>query len=464
MTTVAPSSNAAGPPDGLPTPQRYWSAFAIWLAITLAVLDSAVANVALPTIARQFDVPPSEAIWIVNAYQLAIVVSLLPFASLGEIVGYRRVYLIGLTLFTAASVACALSTTLAGLTLARVAQGLGAAGIMSINAALVRFTYPQRSLGRAIGLNAMVVSISSAAGPSIAAAILSVATWPWLFAVNVPLGIATIAVAAWALPVTDRVDRRFDLLGTVLNALAFGLTISGVDLLTRSGEPLLGSVLVLLGLGSGALLAIRGRTQTSPLLPIDLMRIPIFALSVLTSICSFCAAMLALVSLPFLFEGIMHRTAAETGLLLTPWPLAVGLMGPLAGALSDRASAAILGGAGLLILAAGLAALALMPADATYWNVAWRMVVCGCGFGFFQAPNNRTMIAAAPRHRAGAAGGMLATARLTGQTAGATLVAIFFALVPAAAERTSLAVAAGLAVAGALASVTRLVTRPGSTG
>lgn len=464
MNTVATPSNAAGPPDGLPTPQRYWSAFAIWLAITLAVLDTAVANVALPTIARQFDVPPSEAIWIVNAYQLAVVVSLLPFASLGEIIGYRRVYLIGLTLFTAASVACALSTTLTGLTLARVAQGLGAAGIMSINAALVRFTYPQRSLGRAIGLNAMVVSISSAAGPSIAAAILSVATWPWLFAVNVPLGIATIAVAAWALPLTDRVARRFDLFGTVLNALAFGLTITGVDLLSRSGQPLLGGVLLVLGLGSGALLAIRGRTQTSPLLPIDLMRIPIFALSVLTSICSFCSQMLAIVSLPFLFEGAMGRTPTETGLLLTPWPIAVGLLGPLAGALSDRVSSAILGSAGLLVLAVGLVALAMMPNDATYWNVAWRMVLCGCGFGLFQAPNNRTMIASAPRRRSGAAGGMLATARLTGQTAGATMVAIFFALVPGAPERTSLLVAAALAVAGAFASATRLATRPSPSG
>ncbi len=442
--------------DGLPTPQRYWSAIAIWLAITMAVLDSAVVNVALPTIAREFRIEPHEAIWIVNAYQIAIVVSLLPFASLGEIVGYRRVYLVGLALFTAASLACALSTTLFELTLARVVQGLGAAGVMSINAALVRFTYPQRALGRAIGFNALVLSVSSAAGPSLGAAILSIGSWPWLFAVNIPIGIATLALAAFALPRTGRVARRFDYVGAGLNALAFGLVIGGVDLATRAGRPWLGGLAIAGGLLSGAVLAMKGRFEASPLLPIDLMRIPIFALSVATSILSFCAQMLALVSLPFLFDRVMHRSAAEIGLLLTPWPIAVGLVGPLAGMLSDRMPAAILGSLGLLAMAGGLGALAVLPTDAGFGDVAWRMGLCGLGFGFFQAPNNRTMVSSAPRSRAGAAGGMLATARLTGQTAGATLVAVLFALRPDGGEATALTVAACLALAAAVASATRL--------
>lgn len=448
-------SDIVDPQDGLPVPQRYWSALAIWLAITLAVLDSAVANVALPTIAREFRVEAHEAIWVVNAYQLAIVASLLPLASLGEIIGYRRVYLTGLALFTVSSVACALSDTLLQLTLARVAQGVGAAGIMGINAALVRFTYPQRSLGRAIGYNALVVALASAAGPSLAAAILAVATWPWLFAVNIPIGLATLAIAAYALPRTDRIARPFDLVGAVLNALTFACLIGGVDLATRSDRPLLGTALGALGLGCGALLGFRGLRQPTPLLPVDLMRIPIFALSVATSICSFSAQMLALVALPFLFDRVMHRGAAETGLLLTPWPIAVGLVGPIAGGLSDRMPAALLGGVGLLGMAGGLAALSALSPDAGFADVAWRMALCGLGFGLFQAPNNRTMISAAPRSRAGAAGGMLATARLTGQTAGATLVAAIFAVKPVGGEVLCLQVGAVMALVAALASVSR---------
>lgn len=449
-------SQVVDPEDGLPVPQRYWSALAVWLAITMAVLDSSVANIALPTIAREFRVEAHEAIWVVNAYQLAIVTALLPLASLGEIVGYRRVYLGGLALFTVASLGCALSTTLLELTLARVVQGFGAAGIMAINAALVRFTYPQRLLGRAIGFNALVVSLASATGPSIAAAILAVAHWPWLFAINAPIGVATLALAAWALPRTARIARRFDLVGAVLNAFAFGLVIAGIDLLTRSDRPVLGLLALAGGLASGTALAIKGRSEPSPLLPIDLLRNPVFALSVASSICSFSAQMLALVSLPFLFEGVLHRTPVEVGLLLSPWPILVGILGPIAGGLSDRFPAAILGGIGLLLFACGLGALSLLSPDASFVDVAWRMALCGCGFGFFQAPNNRTMMLSAPRERAGAAGGMLATARLTGQTAGATAVAVFFALNPARGATTSLTVAAGLAVVGAVVSLSRL--------
>jgi DHA2 family multidrug resistance protein-like MFS transporter len=451
-----PLSEAGAAPDGLPVPRRYWSILAVWLAITLAVLDSAVVNVALPTISREFRIDPSEAIWIVNAYQIVIVVSLLPMAALGEILGYHRVYLAGLALFTAASLACALSSTLPELVAARIAQGFGAAGIMSINAALVRFTYPTRLLGRGIGLNAMVVSLASASAPSLAAAILSVASWPWLFAVNIPIGLATIVLASSALPRVPAVDRPFDFAGAALSALAFGLLIGGVDLATRSGWPILGSLVAACGIGAFVLLALKGRHEANPILPIDLLRIPIFGLSVATSILSFCAQMLALLSLPFLFDHVMHRTPVEIGLLLTPWPIAVGIVGPFAGGMSDRVPAALLGSVGLLLFGAGLGAMAFLPVDATFWDVAWRMGVSGFGFGLFQAPNNRTMVSAAPRSRSGAAGGMLATARLTGQTAGATAVAIIFALSPSGGgERLALMIAAGVAVVGAAASASR---------
>ncbi len=450
------AADTVDPEGGLPIPQRYWSILAIGLAITMAVLDSAVANIALPTIAHEFRVDPSDAIWIVNAYQLAIVVSLLPLASLGEIVGYARVYQFGLALFTAASLLCALSDTLLGLTLARILQGVGAAGIMAINAALVRFTYPRRRLGRGIGINALVVSTSSAVGPSVAAAILSVAPWQWLFAINVPIGVVTIAIAVWALPRTQTVPRRFDVVSALLNALAFGLVISGIDLLTRSNRAGWGAAALLGGLAAGGGLAARELNRTHPLLPLDLMRIPVFALSIATSVCSFCAQMLALVSLPFHFERSLGRSAVETGLLLTPWPIAVGAMAALSGRLADRLPSAVLGGIGLLTLAAGLALLAFLPAGAGNLDISWRMAVCGAGFGLFQTPNNRTMIAAAPPHRSGAAGGMLATARLTGQTLGATLVAIVFALAPGRGETLTLALAAALSLAGAASSLARL--------
>lgn len=450
---------AAGMPDGLPTPRRYWAVAAIWLAMTMSVLDGAIANVALPTIAGELNASAASSIWIVNAYQLAITVTLLPLAALGDRLGYRRVYMVGLAVFTLGSLACAFSNTLEQLTAARVLQGLGAGGIMSINPALVRFTYPKRLLGRGIGLNALVISVSAAIGPTVAAAILARASWEWLFAVNVPIGVLAIAIAARALPVTVGSSRRFDWFSAILNALTFGFLITGAESLAREG---LAGGLWKLGVGSaaGVLLVRRELRREAPLVPFDLLRIPIFGLSIATSVVSFAAQMMAFVGLPFYFQTVLGKSAVMTGLLMTPWPVAVGFAAPLAGRLADRYRAGALGGIGLAVMAVGLFALSLVRPGASDLDIAWRMALCGLGFGFFQSPNNRAMITSAPMNRSGAAGGALATARLLGQTAGAVTTAVFFHLAGTHAATTALATASALALLAALVSLSRLRLTP----
>jgi DHA2 family multidrug resistance protein-like MFS transporter len=442
--------------DGLPQPQRNWAIVTIALGIIMAVVDSAIANVALPTIAGDLDASPAFSIWIVNGYQLAITISLLPLASLGEIVGYRRIYLAGLALFTLASLFCALSHTLLLLTVARIVQGFGAAGIMSVNAALVRFTYPRALLGRGIGINALVVAISAAVGPTIAAGILAVGTWPYLFAINIPIGIAALALGWRCLPHTARASHTFDWQSAALSAIAFGIGIAAIDS-AGHGETLaicLSEFAV--AAVAGALLVFRQTHMTSPLLPVDLLRIPIFALSIGTSIASFCGQMLAFVALPFYLESRFGYSAVEMGLLITPWPIAIAFAAPLAGRLLERYPAGLLGGIGLLLFAAGLGTLALLPDNPGIADVIWRMALSGAGFGLFQTPNNRTMIAAAPRERSGGASGMLGTARLLGQTTGAALVALFLARSPADGTQVSLFAGVGFALLGAVLSLLRL--------
>lgn len=443
------------PEDGLPVPRRYWSVLTIWMAMAMSVLDGSIANVALPTIGRELGASPAASIWIVNAYQLAITVSLLPLAALGDRLGYRRVYVAGLSVFTVGSLACALSDTLPELTAARVLQGLGAGAIMSINSALVRFTWPRAMLGRGIGLNAVVISISAAIGPTIASLVLGVASWPWLFAINLPIGLAAIALATRVLPWTPGSDRPFDGISAILNALAFGFLIYGAESLAREGAG--GGVWKLgVGLVAGVLLVRRELRRPAPLVPFDLLRIPLFGLSIATSIVSFGAQMLAYVTLPFYFQHGLGRTVVETGFLMTPWPLAVGVAGPVAGWLADRWPAGLLGGLGLGVFATGLASLALLPPDATNADIVWRMALCGLGFGFFQAPNNRALVSSAPLDRSGAAGGMLSTARLLGQTAGAVTTAVFFELAGTHAAGVALGTASGVAAVGALVSLSRL--------
>jgi len=444
--------------DGLPLPQRYGAILTIALGIAMAVLDGAIANVALPTIARDMLASPAASIWVVNAYQLAITILMLPLASLGEIVGFRRVYYAGLVVFTLASLACALATSLPALTAARVLQGIGAAGILSVNGALVRFIYPRDMLGRGIGVNTIVVAVSAALGPTVAAAILAVASWQWLFAINVPIG-AVALVAAQTLPRTPRAARRFDVVSALLNAAFFGLLIVALDG-AGHGEDALGVALeALAALLAGVALVLRQLPQTSPLLPVDLLRIPIFALSIATSVCSFMAQMLAYVALPFYLQDALGRSQVETGLLMTPWPLATAIAAPIAGRLADRYPAGALGGVGLACFAAGLLLLALLPAHPGNGDIVWRMAVCGFGFGLFQAPNNRAILSAAPRERSGGASGMLGTARLLGQTAGAALMALMFTMFGNRATTAALLTSAAVAFVAAGVSCARLMER-----
>lgn len=442
--------------QGLPIPERYWAIAVIALGLMLAVLDSAIANVALPTIAHDTHASAAGSIWVVNAYQLSITISLLPLASLGDRIGYRRVYTAGLALFTVASLGCALSGSLPMLAAMRVVQGFGAAGLMSVNTALVRMIYPPAHLGRGVALNAMVVAIASAVGPTVASAVLAVASWPWLFAINVPIGIVAVAGAFKALPINPGHNAPYDYPSAIMNAFVFGLLVFTIDGVGH-GEPLYFVLLqAFAAIAVGYVFVKRQLRQKAPLLPVDLLRIPVFALSIGTSICSFCAQMLAFVSLPFLFQTTFGFTQVETGLLITPWPLAIIFAAPVAGVLSDRYSAGVLGGIGLVILTTGLILLATLGPHPGTLDIAWRMAVCGVGFGLFQAPNNRQMLSAAPRERSGGASGMLGTARLTGQTLGASLVALIFGLAPASGPTIALEAGAGFAALAACVSLLRL--------
>lgn len=168
----------------------WWAILAVTFGVALSVLDGTIANVALPTIAHELGVSSADSIWVVNAYQLAIVVSLLSFSTLGDVVGYRRIYIGGLVFFTLSSVGCAFAGSLEMLIAMRVIQGFGGAAVVSINTSIIRIIYPRDQLGRGMGINATVVAIASVAGPTLAAAILSMASWHWLFAINIPIGIA----------------------------------------------------------------------------------------------------------------------------------------------------------------------------------------------------------------------------------------------------------------------------------
>ena len=409
--------------DGLPEGRRGAAMVCIALGITITVLDGTMVNVALPTIARDLAISPSAATWVVNAYQLAVVSLLLPFAALGEVFGFRRVYRFGLCVFILGAFGSAFAPGLEMLLVSRVLQGIGSAAVMSLSAGLIRHTYPIAQLGRAIGVNAFVVAMGSATGPSIGSLIITLAGWPAVFLVSIPIGLGVLLLGSRALPDIEPSERPFDWLAAGLNVLSFSLLFLGFDLLLF--WPWLGvALLALAGLSFTALVRLQWG-QRAPLLPLDLLRIKPVRLAIIASACMFGAQAIVYVSLPFHLTAA-GRSVAEIGLMISPWPAAIAVAAPLAGRLADRANAAWPCALGSVVVAGGLLLLAWLPADGARWPIMAALFFCGLGFGAFQAPNNRAMLAGAPRARAGSAGGMQSTARVLGQATGTTIVAMVF--------------------------------------
>ncbi len=331
-----------------------------------------------------------------NAYQIAIVISLLSFSFLGDMFGYRRIYKCGLVVFLLSSLFCALSDSLQMLTLARVIQGFGGAALMSVNTALIRLIYPQRFLGRGMGINSFIVAVSSATGPTIAAAIPLHRIPEMVILINVPLGIIALLLAMRFLPPNgSRASKpRFDLPSAVMNALTFGLLITALSgfaqgqSLTLIGAELV--VMVVVGI-----FFIRRQLSSRTAATGGFTTYP----AVFTFYLHICLLFLrtnAGNGFPSLYlQTVLGRSEVETGLLLTPWPLATMVMAPLAGYLIERVHAGLLGALGLFIMAAGLFSPVLLPASPADINIIWPMILCGAGFGLFQSPNNHTIITSA---------------------------------------------------------------------
>lgn len=410
---------------------RYIAIASVLIVLTMTMLDGTVVNVALPVLAKEFNVTDSNAVWIVTIYQLVITVLLLPVSSIGDIYSYKRNYVIGIIVFTAGSLFCALSQSLGMLIAARTVQAIGAAMAMAVNVALVRLIYPPEYLGRGLAVNTMVIAIASAAGPSLAGAILSVTSWHWLFLINVPFGILAFFMAYKYLPQNPPRNHRlkFDWISGIANIIVFGSIFFAIGNFARESDVLTNILLLICGVIAGIFYIRHLHGHEQPMFPIDLLHSRLYSLSVLTYTGSFIAQNIAMIALPFLFLNGFGFSELTTGLLMTPWPLATMIVSPFAARFIERHNAGATAAFGMLVYALGLVFLLTVPVDATAseWGIAWRMALCGCGFGIFQTPNSTVMIAATPISRSGAAGGFQSTARIGGQTLGATIVTLIFA-------------------------------------
>ena len=440
--------------EGLPVPRRFRAIAAVSFGTALVVIDGAIATVALPTIAQDLGVEGAAAVAVVTVYQLVLVMLLLPFSGLGDRIGLKRLYQLGQLIFTIATVLCFFAKSLPFLLIVRAAQAVGAAAALSVSSALIRQIYPASQLGRGLGINSVVVSVSAAFAPTLGGLVLAVAPWPWVFASAVPFAMMSLLLGR-ALPDSAPRAEPFDVLGGVLCAAMFGLVIGGLESAVHGDSPVVSAAVVAAGAFIGFLFVRRERGESKPILPVDLLGRPVLALSTVGAFTAFIATMTLLLTLPFRLQHVYGFEPSEVGAVIAPWPLTTMFVAPLAGALSDRYPAGVLGGIGMVIAITGLIFLALLPTDPSWLDIAWRMSLTGGGFGLFLSPNARLIIGSAPIDRAAAAGGLISTTRMVGQTTGATLVAALLAAGVGSGAVPPLT-AAGLALVAGICSIARL--------
>lgn len=382
---------------------------------------------------RSFHVTSAESIWVVNGVQLATTSTLLFFASAGDARGAKRLYLLGLSVFTLATIGAAFAPSFGFLVAMRVIQGLGGSALLVTTNALNRALFAKEELGRSVAINSIFVAVGTAGGPTAGGIILSFLPWPWIFALNVPLGILAIVMGWKYLPNVRGTGTPLDFRSAALAAIGFGGIFLALDSVSRRWAPVEIAAIALVGLIAMAVFIHRQLHLVNPMMAVELFRSKVFSVAIAASAFTYCAQGIAYVSLPFFFQDVLGKSPLQSGLLMSAWPFAALIVALRMGRLSDRYPAPLLCTIGILTMGAGLVCYAFLPPIPATLAIVACAFVCGAGFATFQTPNNRAIIATAPPEKTGRAAGVMTSGRLSGQTVGAVIVAIVFEVAGSAA-------------------------------
>lgn len=450
--------------QGLPIRRRILAVTAISIGAMMLMIDASISSVVLPTIATALGVESSSTLLIVTVYQLTIAMTLLPLSAVGVRIGYRRMYQAGFVLHAIAGLLCLLVDNLPALIAVRALQSLAAAAAMSVAVAMVRQIYPPRRLGSGLALNTIFNATGTALAPVLGGLIAAYADWHWTFVAAVPLAIISLLFSR-ALPDPVPHNHPFDLRGAALCSLTFGLLIGGIEGAVHTSYLNLSLLAIALAAVSAWILVRHERNETEPVLPVDLLARPDLGLTTLATLLGTISSMVIMLSVPFRLQQGYSFSAGDIGGVMAAYALASVMFAPLAGVLSDRIAVPLLCTTGLVIATVGMAAMALLPEESPgAFAIAWRLWLCGVGFGLFFSPNARLLVGSAPQSRAAAAGSLFTTTRMLAMAFSASLVAGLLAL-DLGNGAVPMLVAAVLAVITAVisASILRLKKMPDST-
>jgi EmrB/QacA subfamily drug resistance transporter len=435
VTTLPPKRTATGAPV----------VALVCVGIFMTTLDASIVNIGLPSIASAFGTPLTGTVeWIVIGYLVVIGALLLTFGRLSDMIGRSPIWIMGLIVFTVGSAVCGAASSLGLLIAARALQGIGGALILSTSTAILSNAVPVTQRGHALGWGATSVALGASAGPTIGGFLTTLGTWRWIFYVNVPIGLIAILATLWLIPPTlGRTAQKFDLPGALLLAIALAALTLGLSFGQEWGW-MSARVLGTLGLGVASLIAaalVEARS-THPTIDLRLFRNRVFASAVVSLLCSMLALFAIGFLFPFYFEELRGFRPERTGFLLTPFPLAMVIVSPVAGALSDRFGSRLLAPLAMAITTAALLLLTQLDAMSPMSEIWWRLALAGAGLGLFQSPNTRALMSAAPQSQQGMASGIFATTRITGQALSVGVAGAVFATLGGAAAGSALAAAA----------------------
>lgn len=411
-------------------PNPWLVLFSVALGLFMVIIDVSILNIALPTIAGDMHASLAEIEWTLIAYTLALT-GLVPFfGRISDVLGRKRLFIVGVLIFGAASVLAAFAQFIGWLIAARLVQAFGGALITSNVLAIIVDTFPEGKRGTAMGIQAILISGGAAVGPTLGGFLVTNFGWPAIFFVNVPISIAAAIIAAIILPPlqTHRTMERVDWLGAGLLIMAMGCLLLGI---TKAPDWSWGSlrvgVLIAAGTGLGGLFVWRELRLAHPLVDLSLFRIRQFTAGQAAGVFATIALATMMMLFPFYWQGLRGYSAQSAGVFMLPLPAALMLSAPVSGRLSDTMGSRGIASADLGVVMLGLFFISRITATMPVWDVIWRLFVLGTGLGMFMAPNNNSVMSSVPPNRRGIASGLMGMFRYTGQSLGIAFSGTVFA-------------------------------------
>ncbi|MHB1344828.1 MAG: DHA2 family efflux MFS transporter permease subunit [Thermoleophilia bacterium] len=420
----------AGPGvEAAPDRRKWWVLATVMVGTFMGPLDGSVVNIALPTLTRHFSVDITTVEWVVLGYLLAISTLLLTFGRLGDILGLKPLYLTGFVIFVAGSAACAAAWSIWALVAFRVVQAIGAGMLFSVGPAIITQAFPAAERGRALGFVGISVSAGLAVGPTLGGLLIAAGGWPLVFLINLPIGIGAFVFALRVLSPDKPQAQKFDPFGAAFSFLALFpllLALSKGEAWGWGSRPVLG--LLAVAVVGGMVFVVAETRVAQPVLDLTLFRVRLFSASVVSALASYMVTASVIFLMPFYLMETRGFSVAYAGLLLTPVPAAMALLGPISGAWSDRIGSRLLSTTGLLVSAVGVVSFTGLERDTDTLGIVGRLLLLGIGMAIFQSPNSSALMGSVPRHRLGIASGMVATARNVGMVLGVSLAALMLAV------------------------------------